>query len=155
MLIRYLLPWLGDRKTLLLAMFIDAVLSSSLLRSVSAVLCLTRHDQRHADDDHQVSSWPYALVPSGFYLYPIMVFRSIAFLAMPVSKGIISKQYGMAQQGELMGVLSGLKTITAFIGPLVYNTLFTYFTTGDPWPSKDPGTTTTRHHCHSSSFLPC
>jgi hypothetical protein len=46
-LIRYLLPWLGDRKTLLLAMFIDAVLSLSLFRSVSAVLCLTRHDQRH------------------------------------------------------------------------------------------------------------
>lgn len=101
-----------------------------------------------------MSSWPYALVPSGFYLYPIMVFRSVAFLAMPVSKGIISKQYGMAQQGELMGVLSGLKTITAFIGPLVYNTLFTYFTTGDPWPTKDPGTTTTHHHRRSCSFLP-
>lgn len=45
----------------------------------------------------------------------------------------------MEQQGELMGVLSGLKTITAFIGPLVYNNLFTYYTSGDPWPTKDPG----------------
>jgi hypothetical protein len=69
-----------------------------------------------------------------------MIFRSIAFLAMPVSKGIISKQYSAAQQGELMGVLSGLKTITAFGGALVYNNLFTYYTTGDPWPTKDPGT---------------
>ena len=39
----------------------------------------------------------------------------------------------MEKQGELMGVHSGLKTITAFVGPLVYNNLFTYYTTGDPW----------------------
>lgn len=36
---------------------------------------------------HQLSSWPYALVPSGYFLYPIMLLRSTAFLAMPVSKG--------------------------------------------------------------------
>jgi hypothetical protein len=88
----------------------------------------------------KVSTWPYAVVPSGFYIYPLMLLRTVSMMAMPISQGIISKQYGMDKQGELMGVLSGLKTLTAFGGPLIYNTLLSYFMSDNAWPAKDPGT---------------
>ncbi|ELR21383.1 transporter, major facilitator subfamily protein [Acanthamoeba castellanii str. Neff] len=105
-LLRFVLPRLGDRKSLLLAMFTDAI-----------------------------STWPYAVIPSGGYIYPLMLLRTVALMAMPISKGIISKQYGPEKQGELMGVVSGLKTITGFAGPLMYNSLFSHFSS----EYDDPG----------------
>ena len=89
---------------------------------------------------HQMSTWPYAVVPSGYYIYPLMLLRTISMMAMPISQGIISKQYGEDQQGELMGVLSGLKTITGFFGPLIYGQLLSYFASDNAWPSRNPGT---------------
>jgi hypothetical protein len=84
----------------------------------------------------QISTWPYAVIPSGGYIYPLMLLRTVALMAMPISKGIISKQYGPEKQGELMGVVSGLKTITGFAGPLMYNSLFSHFSS----EYDDPGT---------------
>ncbi len=42
-------------------------------------------------------------------------------------QGVISKQYSAEQQGEVLGVLQGIKTFATLIGPLVYNYAFSYF----------------------------
>lgn len=44
-----------------------------------------------------------------------------------MNAGVMSRQYKAEQQGELFGVLSSLYTLASFVGPLIFNTLFSCF----------------------------
>lgn len=59
-----------------------------------------------------------------YLLFPLYVFRSFALISSPIVQGMISKEFPKEKQGELSGILASLKTITAFIGPLIFNNLF-------------------------------
>jgi len=110
--IRFVMPILGERKTVLASLLVD--------------MC---------------SGWVYPVIPAKMYyiLYPLSIFRSFALLAGPAIQGMISKHYSREKQGELMGVLSGLKTLTAFIGPLSFNNLFSFYISDNAWPFQIPG----------------
>ncbi|KAL6051067.1 putative Tetracyclineefflux transporter [Balamuthia mandrillaris] len=87
---------------------------------------------------HAASIPCYGLINNGYYLYPVLIFRSLATVANPTMQGAISQHYDQSQQGEVLGMLSGLKTICAFIGPLVFNNLFSYYTVKGAWPMESP-----------------
>jgi len=86
------------------------------------------------------SAYIYPLIPAEmpYLLYPLFVFRSFALLSSPVLQGMISKEFPSDKQGELAGVLAGIKTITTFIGPFIFNNLFSYYVTDEPFPFGEP-----------------
>jgi hypothetical protein len=82
-----------------------------------------------------ISSPLYSIVPVHL-IYPVLIFRSCALMLAPALQGAISQEYGPEDQGALLGLLSALQTVTAFLGPLAFNTLLSYYTTP---PRNDPG----------------
>jgi len=52
---------------------------------------------------------------------------------------MISKYYTKEQQGEVLGAVSGLRTLSGFLGPLLMGNLFSYYVSPNPWPFQIPG----------------
>ena len=59
-----------------------------------------------------------------FLLWPILL---PGYATTPLLQSLVSKEYDARSQGELLGVLGGLKTLAGFIGPLISNNLFAFF----------------------------
>ena len=81
--------------------------------------------------------------PMGFHLgwallAPFMVLNMPGNCVTPILQALITKEYDEKSQGELLGVLSGLKTLSAFIGPFIANNLFAFFIS-EKAPVKIPG----------------
>jgi hypothetical protein len=67
-------------------------------------------------------------------VYVLIGVRALSQLSTPLMKGLILRQFPAHQQGELFGVLSSLYTLTSFLGPLLFNSLFSRLTsTPTPW----------------------
>ena len=56
----------------------------------------------------------------------------------PILQSVITKQYNEKSQGEVLGVLAGLKTLADFVSPFISNNLFAYFIS-DQTKIKIPG----------------
>ena len=68
----------------------------------------------------------YGLIPKGEYLYIVFLFRSSGFWVGPTIQGMISKEFPLDKQPDLLGVLTGLKILNDFIGPLIFGNLFAF-----------------------------
>ncbi|MEY4529728.1 MAG: hypothetical protein RLZZ156_449 [Deinococcota bacterium] len=108
-LIRVLLPYLGEKKAILIG-------------QISAVMSFTL----------------YGLANQGWMMYAIIAIGAIGGIAGPALQGVISRGVPDNEQGSLQGSLASLASLTGVIGPLLANTAFGYFIS-DTAPIKIPG----------------
>jgi DHA1 family tetracycline resistance protein-like MFS transporter len=98
-LVRIVVPRLGERRAILLGLFVSAVLTSG-----------------------------YGIVPQGWMVYPIMVFGVFGWvIAQPATMGLLSKSVPANEQGLLQGAIASLTSLTSIIGPPIWTGLFAYF----------------------------
>jgi MFS transporter, DHA1 family, tetracycline resistance protein len=70
----------------------------------------------------------FAFATQGWMMYLGLVPYCLGGICGPALQGIISNQVPDNEQGELQGALTSLISITSFLGPLIMNNLFAYFT---------------------------
>jgi DHA1 family tetracycline resistance protein-like MFS transporter len=70
----------------------------------------------------------FGIASQGWMMFAFLIPYCIGGIAGPAIQGIISKQVGASEQGELQGALTSLISITSIIGPPFMTNLFTYFT---------------------------
>ena len=80
----------------------------------------------------------FAFANQGWMMFAFLVPYCLSGIGGPAMGGIMANQVPNNEQGELQGALSSLMSITAFLGPVLMNNLFAWFT-GDKAPFKFPG----------------
>ena len=80
----------------------------------------------------------FAFATQGWMMFAILVPYCLGGLGGPAMGGIISNQVPANEQGQLQGGLTSIMSVTSFIGPLVMNNLFAWFT-GKEAPFIFPG----------------
>ena len=80
----------------------------------------------------------FAFANQGWMMFAILIPYCLGGLGGPALQGIISNQVPANEQGELQGAMTSLISVTSFIGPLMMNNLFAYFT-GKSAPFIFPG----------------
>lgn len=80
----------------------------------------------------------FGFANQGWMMFAILIPYALGGIAGPSLQGITSSQVPANEQGELQGALTSLMSVTAIIGPLLMNNLFSYFT-GINAPIKLPG----------------
>lgn len=108
-LIRKIVPFLGERNSLLIGLTINAI---------SFIL--------------------YGLAPLGWMIYPIAVFGAFSGIAQPSAQSIITQNVRDNEQGAIQGSLSSLNALSAIFGPLMATQIFRYFIS-DAAPVHLPG----------------
>ncbi len=66
----------------------------------------------------------YGIAPSGWIVYPIIIFGSIGGLATPAIQALVSKPVAADQHGAVQGVLTSLVGLSGVFGPLLATYLF-------------------------------
>lgn len=98
-LVRIVVPKLGERRVLLLGLFVGAV-----------VVFL------------------YGIVPEGWMVYPVMALGLFGWIiAQPAAMGLMSRALPPNEQGLLQGVVASINSLTAIVGPPVWTGIFAYF----------------------------
>lgn len=98
-LVRYIVPALGHKKSVFIG------LSCSLFGSIAL-----------------------AFADRGWMVYVILIPSMFGFIARPAFQSIISSHVPPNEQGQLQGIMSGMMSLSAIIGPLLMTRLFSYFT---------------------------
>lgn len=70
----------------------------------------------------------FGLATKGWMMYAFMVPFALSGIAGPSLQGIISKQVGPSEQGELQGAMTSLLSLTTIFGPIIATNAFAYFT---------------------------
>jgi DHA1 family tetracycline resistance protein-like MFS transporter len=97
-LLRVILPWLGERRSVLVGLGVSAV---------ALVL--------------------YGLATEGWMIYVILIVSGLGGIAGPAAQGLISRSVSDQEQGAIQGALSSVQTLTSVVGPLIAASLFQYF----------------------------
>lgn len=80
----------------------------------------------------------FAFANASWMMFAFLVPYCLGGIAGPALQSTIAGHVPPNAQGELQGILGGLMSVTSFIGPLVMNNLFDYFTKGEA-PFYFPG----------------
>ena len=80
----------------------------------------------------------FAFASETWMMFAFLIPYCLGGIGGPVLQGIISNQVPGNAQGELQGALTSLISITSFLGPLIMNNLFSWFT-GKAAPFIFPG----------------
>ena len=81
----------------------------------------------------------YGLAYEGWMVLVIIVFGSLAGVAIPAIQGLVAGTVGPAEQGKIQGALTSLVSLTAIFSPLIFTAgLFSFFTS-DVAPIALPG----------------
>lgn len=80
----------------------------------------------------------FGLANQGWMMFAISVLYCMGGIAGPALQGIISTQVAQNEQGELQGGLTSLMSVTSIVGPLLMNSLFSWFS-GPQAPVHFPG----------------
>lgn len=70
----------------------------------------------------------FGFASKGWMMYAFMLPFGLGGIAGPSLQSLISQKVGPSHQGELMGSLTSLQSITTILGPLIATSLFSYFT---------------------------
>jgi DHA1 family tetracycline resistance protein-like MFS transporter len=98
-LIRIVVPRLGERRAILLGLFVSAV-----------VVVL------------------YGIAPQGWMVYPVMLLGLFGWIvAQPAAVGLMSRTLPPNEQGLLQGVVASINSVCAVAGPPVWTGIFAYF----------------------------
>ena len=101
LLIRKLIPLLGQHKSIYLGL---------VLYAVGLVL--------------------FGMAWQGWMMFAFLIPYCLGGIAGPSLQGIISNQVPANEQGELQGALTSLLSMTSILGPLIMNNLFAYASSG-------------------------
>ncbi len=105
-LARFLLPKLGERRTVLIGLAVGIAEYTA-----------------------------FALATQGWLVYVIIAASGVGFLSGQAMQGLLSREVGEDEQGTLQGALASLNSLAAIVGPLIATGLFAYFTRpADPHP---------------------
>ena len=80
----------------------------------------------------------YALVPTGWMIYPAIALGSLGGIANPAMQSVMSRQAGPSAQGELQGAIASLASVAAILSPIFMTQLFSYYSRPDA-PVVFPG----------------
>jgi MFS transporter, DHA1 family, tetracycline resistance protein len=69
----------------------------------------------------------FGLATQSWMMYAFMVPFALGGIAGPALQGIISKQVGPSEQGELQGTLTSLMSASGIVGPALASQTFAYF----------------------------
>ncbi|MFN8354817.1 MAG: TCR/Tet family MFS transporter [Spirosomataceae bacterium] len=69
----------------------------------------------------------FGLATQSWMMYLFMIPFALGGFAGPALQGIMSKQVGPSEQGELQGALTSLMSVTAIVGPMLASQTFAYF----------------------------
>ncbi|MBX3378619.1 MAG: TCR/Tet family MFS transporter [Phycisphaeraceae bacterium] len=108
-LVRKIVPWLGERRSLLIGLCIGVVAYIG-----------------------------YGAATQGWMIYVIIAFASLGGIAQPAAQAIITKTVRPYEQGEVQGALTSLQCVAQIAGPLMATWTFGYFIS-DQAPIKLPG----------------
>jgi DHA1 family tetracycline resistance protein-like MFS transporter len=97
-LIRAILPRLGERRTLIMALSLGAL-----------------------------GHLGFALAGAGWEMFALIFPFALAGLTMPAAQALITREVGVSEQGELQGSLNSLAGLVAIVGPLLGTYLFARF----------------------------
>ena len=97
-LIRYLIPWLGEARTAMLG----------TLAAISALIGV-------------------GMAPSEVWVFALIPVMALGDLTPPALSGMLSNRVGEDRQGILQGVLSSIGAIQSIIGPVVMTGVFQIF----------------------------
>jgi DHA1 family tetracycline resistance protein-like MFS transporter len=70
----------------------------------------------------------FGIASAGWMLFIFLIPYCFGGISAPALQGIISSQVPDSEQGELQGALTSLVSLTAIVGPVMMNSLFSYFT---------------------------
>ncbi len=98
-LARFLLPLLGERRTVLIGLLVGAA-----------------------------EYFGYALADRAWMVYAIMFAGGLSYLVGQAIQGLLSREVGDDAQGTLQGALTSLTSLTGIVGPVAATALFSYFT---------------------------
>lgn len=85
-----------------------------------------------------IGMFSFAFAGNQFYLYAAVIPYILGGIAGPTVQGLVSNKVSDKEQGNLQGVLTSLVSLTAIIGPLIYTSLFSFYT-ADETPVYFPG----------------
>jgi DHA1 family tetracycline resistance protein-like MFS transporter len=97
-LTRRIIPWLGERRSVVLGILIGAA-----------------------------GFVGYGLANSGWMIYVIIVFAAVAGIGNPAVQGIISNSVSANEQGAVQGALTSLASVAGIVGPPLVTGMFGYF----------------------------
>jgi DHA1 family tetracycline resistance protein-like MFS transporter len=80
----------------------------------------------------------YAFANQGWMMYGITIVYCLGGIAGPALQGVMSKLIPPNEQGELQGGFTSVMSLTAIVGPLLMNGIFSYYTS-DNAPLYFPG----------------
>ncbi|NDC39977.1 MAG: MFS transporter [Chitinophagia bacterium] len=98
-LIRYTLPRLGEKKSVVIGFSLYAV----------AMLL-------------------FAFAWQAWMMFVFLIPYCMGGIGGPALQGIMSSEVPANEQGELQGAMTGVMCVTSFVGPLLMNNVFAYFT---------------------------
>jgi DHA1 family tetracycline resistance protein-like MFS transporter len=98
-LIRRIIPRLGERR---------AVLAGLSISAVSMVM--------------------YGLASSGWMMLVVVVVAALGGIAGPAIQGIVSGSVSPSEQGMVQGIMTSIMSLTAIVAPLTASQVFSYFT---------------------------
>lgn len=98
-LARFLLPRFGERRTVLIGLFVGAA-----------------------------EYLGYALADKAWMVYALLLAGGPSYLVGQATQGLLSREVGDDTQGTLQGALTSLASLTGIIGPIAATALFAYFT---------------------------
>ena len=70
----------------------------------------------------------FAFATKGWMMFAILVPYCLGGIAGPALQSVMAAHVQKNEQGALQGALTSLMSITTFLGPLIMNNLYTYFT---------------------------
>lgn len=80
----------------------------------------------------------FAFASEGWMMYTFLLPYGLAGIFGPAMQGLISNQVKADSQGEIQGVMAGLMSASAIVGPLIMTNLFAYFSSASS-PVYFPG----------------
>lgn len=80
----------------------------------------------------------FAFANEGWMMYTFLLPYGLAGIFGPAMQGLISNQVKADSQGEIQGVMAGLMSASAIVGPLIMTNLFAYFSSASS-PVYFPG----------------
>lgn len=98
-LIRWILPWLGQAKSVYAGLFLN--MAGLLL---------------------------FGIATQGWMMFVFLIPYAFGGIAGPAIQGIVSAQVPATEQGELQGAMTSLMSATSIIGPPLMNNLFAHYT---------------------------